>query len=150
MKFLEFIPMLVHFNWERYKSERKTYCFLHQKTYWFPTTFYSNRERTTKHRRNPEGVYKILLGQKLIIYTDNKNITCKIFNTDRVLRWKIILEEYGPDIEYLKGDKNIVAGALSRLPLNGNQYTTHKSTDQKKIVSEINDIKEPPEGTFTN
>ena len=41
----------------------------------------------------------ILLGQKLIIYSDNKNLTCKIFNTDRVLIWKLIIKEYGPDIE---------------------------------------------------
>ena len=73
----------------------------------------------------------ILLGHKLRIYTDNKNITCKNFNTDRVLRWRLILEEYGTDTEYIKGEKNIVAEALSRIPLNGNQYTTHKSTYKK-------------------
>ena len=63
----------------------------------------------------------VLLGHKLRIYTDHKNPTCKIFNTDRALRWKLILEEYGPDIEYTKGEKNIVADALSRLLLYGNQ-----------------------------
>ena len=36
----------------------------------------------------------ILLGQKLQIYTDHKNLTCKIFNTGRLLRWRLILEEY--------------------------------------------------------
>ena len=40
----------------------------------------------------------ISLGQILRIYTDHKNFTCKIFNTDRVLRWKLILEDYGPYI----------------------------------------------------
>ena len=40
----------------------------------------------------------ILLGQKLRIYTDNKNLKCKNFNTDRVLRWRLILEIYSPDI----------------------------------------------------
>ena len=34
----------------------------------------------------------ILIGQKLIIYTDHKKFTCKIFNTDRVLRWRLTLE----------------------------------------------------------
>ena len=42
-----------------------------------------------------------------------------------------MIEEYGPDIEYIKGDKNIVSGALSRFPLNGNEETTQKSTYQK-------------------
>ena len=37
----------------------------------------------------------ILLGQKLRIYTDYKNLTCKRFSTYRVLRWRLILKEYG-------------------------------------------------------
>ena len=47
----------------------------------------------------------ILLGQKIIIYTYHLNLTCKNFNSDRVLRWRIILEDYGPYIEYIKGGK---------------------------------------------
>ena len=59
----------------------------------------------------------ILLGQKLTIYTDHKNLTHKNFNTDRVMRWRLILEEYGPELIYLKGETNIVADALSRLDI---------------------------------
>ena len=35
-----------------------------------------------------------------------------MFNTDRVLKRRLILEEYGPDIEYIKCEKNIVAYTL--------------------------------------
>ena len=63
----------------------------------------------------------ILLGQKLQIYTDHKNLTCKILNTDIVLRWRLILEQYGPYIEYIKGENNIVAYGLSRITLYGNE-----------------------------
>ena len=66
----------------------------------------------------------ILLGRKLRIYTNHKDLTCEHFNTDRVLIWRLILEEYGPDIEYIKVEKNIVADGLSRITLNGNQETT--------------------------
>ena len=59
----------------------------------------------------------ILLGQQIIIHTDHKNLTYKNFNTERVLRWRLILEEFGPELQYIKGDKNIVADALSRLGL---------------------------------
>ena len=78
-------------------------------------------------------------------YTDNKNLTCKRFNTDRVIRRRLIIEEYGPDIEYIQSEKNIVTDTLSRLNLNVNQETTHKSNYKKEIVSEINDTKELPE-----
>ena len=45
--------------------------------------------------------------------------------------------------------KYIVAYTLSISTFNGNQYTTHKSTYKKKIVSEINDAEEIFEGTFS-
>ena len=47
----------------------------------------------------------ILFGHKLRIYTDNRKLTCKIFDTNRVLIWILILKEYGPYIEYIKGEK---------------------------------------------
>ena len=40
----------------------------------------------------------ILLGKILIVYTDHKNLICATFNTDRVLRWRLIIEEYVSDI----------------------------------------------------
>ena len=57
----------------------------------------------------------ILLGFKVRIYTDHKNLTYAQFNTERVMRWRLILEEYGPEIIYLPGHLNTVADALSRL-----------------------------------
>lgn len=57
----------------------------------------------------------ILLGQQIKVYTDHKNITCKSFNTNRVMRWRLIIEEYGPELIYIKGTQNIIADALSRL-----------------------------------
>jgi RNase H-like domain found in reverse transcriptase len=47
----------------------------------------------------------ILYGQLINIYTDHKNLTFANFNTDRVRRWRLILEEYGPTIIYLEGKK---------------------------------------------
>ena len=58
----------------------------------------------------------ILYGQQLIVYTDHKNLTYKDFNTERVMRWHLIIEEFNPEIRYIKGEHNIVADSLSRLP----------------------------------
>ena len=33
------------------------------------------------------------------------------------MRWRLLIEEFGPTIKYIKGPKNIVANALSRLDL---------------------------------
>jgi hypothetical protein len=57
----------------------------------------------------------ILLGQKIIIHTDHKNLTHQTFNTERVMRWRLIIKEYGSEFLYVKGEHNIVADALSRL-----------------------------------
>ena len=57
----------------------------------------------------------ILLGQQIVVHTDHLNLTFKNFNSDRVLRWRLFLEEYSPDLWYILGPKNVVADALSRL-----------------------------------
>jgi hypothetical protein len=66
----------------------------------------------------------ILLGQQIKIYTDHQNLTYKQFNTERVMRWHLILEEYSPELIYLPGKKNIVADALSRLDINNNEISS--------------------------
>ena len=34
-----------------------------------------------------------------------------------MLRWRLVLEEYGPELRYIQGPSNVVADALSRLPM---------------------------------
>ena len=43
----------------------------------------------------------ILLGQRIKVFTDHKNLTCKSFNTERVMRWRLVLEEFGPELLYI-------------------------------------------------
>ena len=47
----------------------------------------------------------ILLGQPIKVYTDHKNITYKNLNTECVMRWRLIIKEFGPEIKYIKGKK---------------------------------------------
>ena len=43
------------------------------------------------------------MGQQLIVHTDHDNLTYKHFNTDRVMQWRLFIEEYSPDLRYIQG-----------------------------------------------
>jgi len=60
----------------------------------------------------------MLFGHKITVRTDHKNLTHQLstHSSDRVLRQRLLLEEYGVELEYIEGEKNVVADALSRLP----------------------------------
>ena len=77
----------------------------------------------------------ILLGQRVVVYTDHKNLTCKNFNTERVMRWRLILEEYGPELRYIKGENNVVADALSRLDMREEEYESSNDDDELALFA---------------
>mgnify|MGYP003449512540 FL=1 len=72
---------------------------------------------TLKEYRN------ILLGHQIEVFTDHKNLVYKHFNTERVMRWRLILEEFGPKLTYIKGEHNIVADTLSRMELTEDEFS---------------------------
>ena len=59
----------------------------------------------------------MLWGQKIKVYTDHKNLVRDALglSSNRVFRWRLTLEEYNPEIIYIKGIDNTVADAISRL-----------------------------------
>ena len=64
--------------------------------------------------------YKTMLkGQKITFFTDHKNLTYPStdFSSDRVLSQRLTIDEYGAKLVYIKGKRNIVADALSRLDM---------------------------------
>ena len=60
----------------------------------------------------------ILLGQRIKAYTDHQNLTYTNWNTQRIMRWQLIIEEISPELICLKGKTNIMADALSKLEIN--------------------------------
>ena len=59
----------------------------------------------------------MLWGQEIKVFTDHKNLTRDALGStsDRVYRQRLLLEEFGPEIVYIKGINNTVADAISRL-----------------------------------
>jgi hypothetical protein len=57
----------------------------------------------------------MLCGQDIKVYTDHKNLTRDALGltSDRVHHWQLLLEEYAPEIIYIKGIHNIVGDAVS-------------------------------------
>ena len=66
-----------------------------------------------------------------------------------MLQWRLILEEQGPDIEYIQGAKNTAADVLSQSTTNENQEIIHESIYTTEKMSELYDIQELLEGMFT-
>jgi hypothetical protein len=57
----------------------------------------------------------IILGYKIIVHTDHKNITYTKCTSDKVMRWCLLIEEFGPELKYIQGKHNLIADALSHL-----------------------------------
>ena len=60
----------------------------------------------------------MLLGAKIVVKTDHKNLTYKLslFTTQHVMCWRLLLEEFSPIFEYKKGMEIVIADVLSCLP----------------------------------
>jgi hypothetical protein len=64
----------------------------------------------------------ILLGQKLIVHADHKNLLYQKMSIDQIIQWRLLIEEFGPIFMHTKGEKNIIADALlSQLEANFNE-----------------------------
>jgi hypothetical protein len=57
----------------------------------------------------------IVLGEQVILHTDHLNIFHGKLSDDRITRWRLLLEEYGPKYVHIARKNNIIADALWRL-----------------------------------
>mmetsp|Transcript_119887 Transcript_119887/g.346396 ORF Transcript_119887/g.346396 Transcript_119887/m.346396 type:complete len:492 (-) Transcript_119887:104-1579(-) len=79
----------------------------------------------------------IVLGYPIVVSTDHRNLTHNDtnFKTARVMRWRLAIEEYMPTIEYIPGEKNVVADLFSRIPI-----TPQDDDDELYSMEEIFDL----------
>ena len=88
----------------------------------------------------------ILLGSQVCVYTDNQNLTHKLtsFTTQRVLRWRLLLEEFQPTFHYKQGITNFIADALSRVPTSITEREStqmdvrDKQEKQQELLPDVN------------
>jgi hypothetical protein len=67
----------------------------------------------------------ILLGYKIIVHTDHKKLTYAKSTSDRVMRWRLLIEELGPEFRHIKVKHNLIDDALSRLELDDSKIESN-------------------------
>ena len=72
-----------------------------------------------------EDIQEYALGSRTKKIIDHKNLTQDALGMmgDRVYRWRLLLEDYGPEIEYLSGHLNVEADAISCLDFNDTNHS---------------------------
>jgi hypothetical protein len=51
------------------------------------------------------------------VHTDHKKLTYAKSTSDRVMHWRLLIEEFGPEFRHIKGKHNLIDDTLSRLEL---------------------------------
>ena len=86
-----------------------------------PLAFYSRKRNSTQKQEllsvleALKEFKNILLGQNLIVHTDHKNLLYQKMLSNRIIQWRLLIEEFGPTFVHIKGERNVIADALSRL-----------------------------------
>jgi hypothetical protein len=77
----------------------------------------------------------MLWGQFIKVYTDHANLIRDALSMtlDRVHRWRLFLEEYGPKIVYIKGIHNTIADAISWLDYDPSVNQTAENYHMMKV-----------------
>jgi hypothetical protein len=73
---------------------------------------------------------EMLWGQDIKVYTDHKNLTRDALGltSERVYHWRLLLEEYAPELIYIKGIHNTVVDAILRLEYDPKLNRTNEYT----------------------
>lgn len=58
----------------------------------------------------------MLLGGRITVYTDHKNLTFRTMSMSRAMRWRNHMNDCDVTLRYIEGEKNKLADCFSRLP----------------------------------
>jgi transposase InsO family protein len=73
----------------------------------------------------------LLWGSHIRIHTDHKNLIYRNIKSQRILNWRMIIEEFAPEFHYKPGVDNIVADTLSRYPILARREKQDEEKDQE-------------------
>ena len=81
----------------------------------------------------------ILFGYPINVFSDHKNLVyaATLSESQRVMRWRLILEEFGPNIQHIAGVDNTVADTLSRLPSANNDESIPSTSQGSRHAKEL-------------
>jgi len=122
-------PFVIHTDASHYQlggvisQDGKPFAFYSRKLNDAQTRYTTTERELLSIVETLKAYRNILLGHEIIVHTDHKNLVYKTFNTERVMRWRLIIEEFGPDLRYIKGEHNIVADVLSRYNLRETEFS---------------------------
>jgi hypothetical protein len=77
----------------------------------------------------------MLWGQKIKVFTDHANLMRDALGltSDQVYRWRLLLEEYGSKIVYIKGIHNTISDAVLQLEYDPSINQTAESFHTTKV-----------------
>ena len=55
------------------------------------------------------------------------------------MRWRLYIEEFGPELTYVKGENNVVADALSRMQISEEEFSEEAFASSKETADYLMD-----------
>jgi len=78
----------------------------------------------------------ILLGNEIEVFSDHENLTRPTTShaSRRIIHWRWLCEEFGPNLKFIPGLKNAAADALSRLDFNESEQNTIPLRQEHRMI----------------
>ena len=79
----------------------------------------------------------ILLGYEIEVFTDHKNLTFEATesSSQRAQRWRSLLQEFDLTLKFIAGEANVVADAISRLPIEEHATPVSRDTLEQEVCT---------------